>query len=90
MEQVFCQSCGMPLDSQEVHGTNQDGSLNPDYCHYCYKAGKFTEDITMDQMIEHCVQYLDEFNDGSGHKFTKEEAIAQMKQYFPSLKRWKV
>ena len=32
MEMKFCQSCGMPLTSNEVCGTNADGSLSADYC----------------------------------------------------------
>lgn len=36
MEQNFCQSCGMPLNSENL-GTNADGSKNEDYCMYCYK-----------------------------------------------------
>ena len=39
----FCQSCGMPL-TEEVLGTNADGSKNEDYCMYCYKDGKFLQD----------------------------------------------
>ena len=54
-EMKFCQSCGMPL-SPEVLGTNADGSKNEDYCMYCYKDGKFLQECTMDQMIEHCAQ----------------------------------
>lgn len=88
MEQNFCQSCGMPL-TEEHFGTNKDGSANTEYCTYCYKDGEFTSDITMEEMIEHCVQYLDEFNKDSEKQFTKEEAIAQMKEFFPHLKRWK-
>ena len=30
-EQKFCQSCGMPL-TNDVLGTNADGSKNEDYC----------------------------------------------------------
>lgn len=88
MEQNFCQSCGMPL-CEKHYSTNKDGSVNTEYCNYCYKDGEFTADITMDEMIEHCVQYLDEFNKDSEKQFTKEEAIAQMKEFFPHLKRWK-
>lgn len=88
MEQNFCQSCGMPLKNQADLGTNTDGSSNNDYCVYCYKDGAFTQDVTMDEMIEHCVQYLDDFNKDSGQSFTKEQAIIQMKEYFPTLKRW--
>ncbi len=32
---------------------------------------------------------IDEFNKDSEVKMTKEEAIANMKQFFPMLKRWK-
>lgn len=88
MEAKLCQSCGMPLSSDEVRGTNADGSLNDDYCTYCYQHGKFTQDCTMDEMIEHCAQFTEEFNKDSEIKFTKEQAIAAMKEFFPTLKRW--
>ncbi len=88
MDQKFCQSCGMPMTATEQFGTDKNGAVVEDYCAYCYKDGAFTQEITMDEMIEHCVQYLDEFNKDSGQKFTKEQAVAQMKQYFPGLKRW--
>ena len=39
---MICQSCEMPLEHDEVMGTNADGSLNRDYCIYCYKEGKLT------------------------------------------------
>ena len=49
-EMKFCQSCGMPL-TEDVLGTNTDGSKNEDYCMYCYKDGKFLQDCTMEEMI---------------------------------------
>lgn len=88
MEAKLCQSCGMPLSSAVVLGTNADGSLNEEYCTYCYQHGNFAQDCTMDEMIEHCAQFTDEFNKDSGMNFTKEEAIAGMKEFFPTLKRW--
>ena len=88
METTYCQSCGMPLKTAEDFGTNQDGSKNEEYCCHCYTNGAFTNDCTMDEMIKHCIQYLDEFNNDSGFSFSKEEAIAEMKQFFPTLKRW--
>ena len=66
METKFCQSCGMPLQKNEELGTNHDGSKNEEYCCYCYKDGAFTMDCTMDQMIDHCVQFVDEFNKALG------------------------
>ena len=44
----------------------------------------------MEQMIEHCAQFVDEFNKDSEVVYTKEDAITNMKIYFPTLKRWKV
>lgn len=86
---LFCQSCGMPMQSTELFGTNQDGSASQDYCCYCYKDGAFVQDCTMEGMIEHCVRFLGEFNGACGTRYTEEEAIAEMKKYFPTLKRWK-
>ncbi len=88
METKFCQSCGMPLQKKEDYGTNLDLTLNDDYCRYCYEKGTFTQDITMEEMINHCAQFVEEFNKDSDKKLTKEEAISQMKIYFPKLKRW--
>ena len=61
MTQLFCQSCGMPLETEEVMGTNKEGSKNTDYCIYCYKEGNFTEDVTMDEMIEISLKHMKEF-----------------------------
>ncbi len=88
MEQRFCQSCGMPL-TEEVLGTNADGSKNEDYCMYCYRDGKFLQDCTMEEMIEHCAQFVGAVNEGLEKPITKEEYIGMMKTYFPQLKRWR-
>ena len=88
MEMKFCQSCGMPL-SPEVLGTNADGSKSDEYCIYCYKDGAFTGDFTMDQMIEFCSKFVDEFNKNTGKSLTREEYKGELRKYFPALKRWK-
>lgn len=88
MENLLCQSCGMPLD-EHTFGTNTDKSPNQEYCSYCYTNGAFAQNITMDEMIAHCIGFLDEFNKDSDTKFTREEAEANMKQFFPLLKRWR-
>jgi hypothetical protein len=89
MEQAFCQSCGMPMTAPEHFGTNSDGTANTDYCTYCFKEGHFTQEMTMDEMISHCAQFVEEFNKDSEQKLTKEQAIVNMKQFFPLMKRWK-
>ena len=86
---LFCQSCGMPLQDPQYFGTDKDGSPNHEYCCYCYKDGAFVQDCTMEEMIDHCIKYLDEFNGASNTQFTKEEAIVEMQKHFPTLKRWK-
>ena len=84
----FCQSCGMPL-TEEVLGTNADGSKNEDYCIYCYKDGRFLQECTMDEMIEHCAQFVDEVNKHMPKPMTKEEYKQMMQGFFPMLKRWR-
>ena len=86
---MFCQSCGMPMSTDDLFGTNEDGSPNADYCRFCFQDGKFLQDCTMEEMIMHCVKYLDEFNGVGETHFTEKEAIAQMQEFFPHLKRWK-
>ncbi len=88
MDMKFCQSCGMPL-SNDVFGTNANGTPNEDYWIYCYKHGKFTQDMTMEQMIDFCAQFTDEINRNSGQNLTVEQMKEQMRQFFPHLKRWK-
>ena len=85
-ERRFCQSCGMPLDRPEDHGTEADGTASPDYCHYCYQGGKFPEGQTMEDII----QFNLRFNEENGHPMgTQAEAEAMMRSWFPTLKRWK-
>lgn len=88
MEQKFCQSCGMPIDDS-TFGKEADGSKNEEYCCYCYADGHFTQDFTMEEMIEHCLKFINEFNKDSEVKYTVEEARKMMHEYFPQLKRWK-
>ena len=85
----FCQSCGMPLMKDEDFGTNADGSVNQDYCRYCYQNGKFLQDCTMEEMIEHCSQFVDEVNKQMPKSLTREEYKEMMRGYFPQLKRWR-
>ena len=85
----FCQSCGMPLTKNDDCGTNADGSINFDYCKYCYADGRFLQDCTMDEMIEHCAQFLDEVNKHMPQPMTRDQYIAMMQGFFPMLKRWK-
>ena len=86
-EMRFCQSCGMPL-TEDVLGTNADGSKNEDYCMYCYRDGHFLQDCTMEEMIEHCAQLMEQReqcdacidNAESRQKSTKVQLMEQREQ----------
>ena len=82
MENKMCQSCGMPMTNDDL-GTNKDGSLNQDYCKYCFKDGEFVDNVTMEQYIEICSQYAGQAG------MTKEEMKEHLTKLFPTLKRWK-
>jgi len=85
MEERYCQSCGMPMGpTDELYGTEADGSKSKDYCHYCYSNGAFSVDCTMKQMIDFCVQPMVEAVPG----MTPEQARGIMNEQFPKLKRW--
>ena len=88
-EMIFCQCCGMPLQAAADFGTEADGTASADYCVYSYKDGAFTQDCTMEEMIQHCAQFYEEFKHEDGSSYTREEAVAGMQQFFPSLKRWR-
>lgn len=77
----------MPL-SDEILGTNADGSKSEEYCIYCYKDGAFTGDFTMEEMAEYCSMFVEEFNKNTGKNLTACEYKQELLKYFPSLKRW--
>ncbi len=81
--QKFCQSCAMPM-TEELFGTNADGSKNEDYCIYCFKDGEFTSDMTMEEMMNFCIEKMVEVHP----EIDKSEASKMMNEVFPQLKRW--
>lgn len=83
----FCQSCGMPL-TDDILGTNADGSKSEEFCIYCYKDGAFTGNYTMEEMADYCSMFVDEYNKNMGKQLTKCEYKQQLLQWFPKLKRW--
>ena len=83
----ICQSCGMPL-TDEVLGTNADGSKNHEYCIYCYKDGAFTGDFSMEYMAEYCSMFVEEYNKHTGKNLTACEYKQELLKLYPSLKRW--
>ena len=79
--QLFCQCCGMPLDDAII-GRNADGTLNEEYCKWCFADGTYTYN-DMDELIEVCVRNMVSEN------FSEEQARAYLKQRLPELDYWK-
>ena len=61
---ALCQSCGMSLVMDSDKGTRKDGSRSEEYCAFCFQHGAFTQDLTMEELIEHNLQDLSEWNPG--------------------------
>ena len=80
-QQLICQCCGMPLED-EIIGRNKDGTLNEDYCQWCYADGTYTYS-NMDDLIDVCIPHM------AKQGFTEEQARAYMKQRLPRLEYWK-
>ena len=78
---LICQCCGMPLEDS-ILGRNRDGSLNEDYCQWCYADGTYTYS-DMDDLIDVCVGNM------TGSGFSEEQARAYLKQTLPELDYWK-
>lgn len=78
---LICQCCGMPLEDSII-SRNNDGTLNEDYCKWCYADGTYTYS-NMDDLIDTCVKHM------VGAEFTEEQARAYMKEQLPHLDYWK-
>ena len=78
---LICQCCGMPLEDAII-GHNSDGTLNEDYCKWCYADGTYTYS-NMDDLMEVCEKQL------AAHGFTEEQARSYMKELLPKLDYWK-
>jgi ABC-type lipoprotein export system ATPase subunit len=78
----------MNLNNIEDFGTNTDDSINTDYCGYCFQKGHFSQERTLDEMVESNLKYLKEYNAETGSTFTTEQARTELKQFLATLKRW--
>lgn len=83
-EMMMCQSCGKPLEKEEEFGTNKDGSMSKDFCLHCYQKGEFTDSMSMEEMIQYCVDHMKEW----GIPSTEEAFRQQLNTLYPTLKRW--
>lgn len=83
LEKAICQSCGMPMHKISDFGTYDDGSLHSEYCHFCFKQGKFIDPgISMEEKIAKNIAMAEKMG------MSKEKATDLANDTIPRLKRW--
>ena len=74
----------MPMAKDTDYGTNIDGAMNKEYCSFCYKEGKFTDEgTTLEQKIEKNVQIAVKMG------WAEEKARQIAESTIPKLRRWR-
>ena len=48
---LICQCCGMTIEDDSILGRDKDGTLNEEYCKWCYADGTYTYS-NMDDLID--------------------------------------
>ena len=80
--QLICQCCGMPIEDDAIIGRDSDGTLNEDYCKWCYADGVYTYN-NMNELIDVCAKNM------ANENFTEEKARSYMEKLLPTLDYWK-
>ena len=80
-QQMICQCCGMPLED-DILSRNKDGSINDQYCQWCFADGTYTYS-NMEDLINVSVKHMISEN------FTEEQARSYLEQKLPTLDYWK-
>lgn len=80
-EKLICQCCGMPLDDSII-SHKADGTLNEDYCKWCYADGEYMYS-NMDDLIEICVKNM------VSAEHPESEVREYLRSALPQLDYWK-
>lgn len=78
---LICQCCGMPLDDDSVISKEPDGTLNEEYCKWCYNDGKFVYS-NLEELTEFLVGHM------SNENWPAQEARAYFEAQLPKLNHW--
>jgi hypothetical protein len=84
MEHVhFCQSCGMPLTTEETKGTETNGLKTNDYCRYCYEDSHFKNpNMNLEEMKNTVKKHMEK-------KKLPPYMVQKALNILPALTRWK-
>ena len=79
----ICQCCGMPRSEEKLISREPDGSLNEEYCKWCYADGMFTYE-SKDKLIDFMVSHMPNPENASD-----EERRNTFGSYLSQLNYWK-
>ena len=78
--QLVCQCCGMPLEDSTI-SRETDGTLNEEYCKWCYAGGEFVY-TSLDTLLDFLVGHM------ANENWPPEQARAYFEDQIPKLKHW--
>lgn len=79
---LICQCCGMPLEDDASVSREPDGSLNEEYCKWCYDQGRFVYS-SLEELTDFLVEHM------SNENWTKEQARIYFEAQLPQLSHWR-
>lgn len=79
----FCQSCGMPLTTEELKGTENNGLRTNDYCRFCYEDSQFKNpDMDLNEMKKTVKTHMEK-------KKLPNYMVQKALNILPALNRWR-
>ena len=76
--QLICQCCGMPLEDENI-SREPDGTLNEEYCKWCYSGGEFKYN-SAEQLIDFCVEHM------ANESWPAEQVRADVEEFLARLR----
>lgn len=78
---LICQCCGMPLEDSML-SRELDGSINEDYCQWCYTDGEFVY-----KDMESLLAFLSDHM--ANNQWPADQVRAYLSKLLPTLSHWK-
>lgn len=78
---LVCQCCGMPLEDS-ILSHEPDGSINEDYCQWCYTEGEFVYK-DMESLLAFLCDHM------ANDQWPADQVRAYLSEMLPTLAHWK-
>ena len=78
---LVCQCCGMPLE-EGILSREPDGTINEDYCQWCYAQGTYAYQ-DMQTLMDFCVPRM------ANEAFPESQVREYLSKLLPTLAHWK-